>query len=579
MKYQAVALKDKEGKLENICLNFPDGKSWLLESRFKKKSSPLSSNKELGEPEILPIYLGSGSAETILEFLKAQGKASFPAVVVDRERPILEITSLPEALKDWPDVLLIESLDPQEALERIYELQKAYPNHSLRLIAHPAYTRLRPEYYGFIRKTLESGSGKKTGLSDRLSYPKFKNWPPKVLFMASEYFLTKEILSALKILGAPVRLLPINLQAKASEDFISSLLHTLVDYRPDMILTINHLGFDREGKLAELLNSYRIPLASWYVDNPRLILADYPGLAGPWTGIFTWDKTTIPYLKAKGFERVAHLPLGTDQNIFKPRKQQANSPWSSQITFVGDSMLGPVRRQKKILKKRPDLLAGYANSAKRLLQDRLTRHTLQSAENLDPASAPNLDDTWGDLTSAAGLVFKDPEEKLAYELLLTWEATRIYRNNCLSEILPFEPLIVGDEGWKKNLAKSSVWRWHKPVDYYAVLPEVYTQAKINFNATSIQMDAAVNQRVFDVPASASFLLTDYRSDLENFFRPGIEIICYKSLEEIKDLAQFYLSNSVARYEVIKAGYKRVLAEHTYVRRLTFLLEKMFNWGF
>ena len=77
-------------------------------------------------------------------------------------------------------------------------------------------------------------------------------------------------------------------------------------------------------------------------------------------------------------------------------------------------------------------------------------------------------------------------------------------------ILDFNPLIVGDPGWKELLKGRDGWRYHSELSYYDDLPDFYPLSDINFNCTSQQMKGAVNQRVFDVPCCNGFLLTDHR---------------------------------------------------------------------
>ena len=65
---------------------------------------------------------------------------------------------------------------------------------------------------------------------------------------------------------------------------------------------------------------------------------------------------------------------------------------------------------------------------------------------------------------------------------------------------------------------------YEPLNYYKDLPLLYNACKINFNATSLQMKEAVNQRVFDVPACGAFLLTDLVWSLA-MMSNGVERFC------------------------------------------------------
>jgi spore maturation protein CgeB len=90
----------------------------------------------------------------------------------------------------------------------------------------------------------------------------------------------------------------------------------------------------------------------------------------------------------------------------------------------------------------------------------------------------------------------------------------------------------------------------------------------------MQMKHTVNQRVFDVAACGSFLLTDRMPDMEDFFEPDVESVCYDSVDEAVDLAGYYRNNNKERDKIAKAARKRVLAEHTYENRMSVLVAHM-----
>ena len=87
------------------------------------------------------------------------------------------------------------------------------------------------------------------------------------------------------------------------------------------------------------------------------------------------------------------------------------------------------------------------------------------------------------------------------------------------------------------------------------------------------MKGAVNQRIFDVPAAGSFVLTDWRPQMEQLFEPH-EMICYREPDEAPHLARHYLANHTERQAVARRARKRVLACHTWAHRLQTLLQHM-----
>jgi spore maturation protein CgeB len=163
-------------------------------------------------------------------------------------------------------------------------------------------------------------------------------------------------------------------------------------------------------------------------------------------------------------------------------------------------------------------------------------------------------------------------EKAELEAAVLWRATLLYRLSCLRELDEFRPCILGDAGWKGLL--NGNFRLGPQINYYQDLPLFYNACAVNFNATSVQMGKAVNQRVFDVPACGAFLLTDHQKSIEGLFEVGKEVVTYKDRGEIADLAGFYLRDSAAREAVAKKGRARILGEHTYRHRIDSIIRRL-----
>ncbi|MDR2503304.1 MAG: glycosyltransferase [Deltaproteobacteria bacterium] len=514
----------------------------------------------------LPVLLGSGvgyALADLLDRLEAALGEEYTLAVVDKEEDLLAASGLRQTHAHKKNILWVNAPDAEKALKTLHQWQLGHKGLPFRCLAHPAYQRLDRAYYGEIRRSLEASA--RINFWEKTRYAKFKGDAPRILLITSGYFLIGELEAACRRLNLDYLLLELPEGETAAGMFMEQLLQAIIHFRPDFALTINHLGVDREGVLLDLLERMELPLASWFVDNPHLILYRYTNVFSPWCVLFSWDEDNIESLRARGFAHAHYLPLGTDHTRFVPQSPAAQQKyacrqWNCRVSFVGNSMLHKVAGRLRNADPPADLRARYPEiaAAFALSQERSVIHFMEQ-------NYPELLPSWHSLDT--------PERQLSYETLITWEATRRYRLEQVQAILPFEPLIAGDNGWLSLLPNKN-WRYHPELSYYADLPHFYPFSQVNFNCTSQQMKGAVNQRVFDVPAAAAFLITDWRAQMEKLFEPGKEVICYRSPEEAADLIAYYLDHPEKKQAIIRAARRRVLAEHGYERRLQAIITAM-----
>lgn len=552
-------LYDAAGEVCDI--TFQDGR------RTVQMLGPSGKDRELGSAmdfaargSGLPVLLGLGLGHALSWLLNHWAG---PIAVVDKEKKLREMAGRVPGIMD-PRVLFVDEEDPQKALAALTEWQDANDGKPLHPLGLAFYQRLDQNYYGQLRKFLTASS--KYDFWAKARAPRFvPGTKPRLLLLASKYFLIGEIKDACEKLGIPYRLVMVNENAENNavdgEEFVRSLLREVVDFRPDCCLTLNHMGVDVEGVLMNLLARLELPLASWFVDNPHLIVHLYNKCVSPWTALFTWDEDNLPTLRAAGFEHVRYLPLGTDPDRFRPNAGHTRKNWQAQVSFVGNSMLYKVGARlkkghfpKELLQPFSDVSAAFSVSDVRSVADFLR----------------------GEYPQVYALYEKlpDNEGRLAYETAVTWKATQIYRNTRVAQLLPFLPLLVGDRGWRTVFRNAEPQpRYLDAISYYDELPTFYTQSDINFNCTSRQMKGAVNQRVFDAPAAGAFVLTDWRPQMAGLFEPD-EMACYNEVDEIPGLVQYYLDHPEERKAITARARKRVLACHKWEDRLQELTREM-----
>jgi spore maturation protein CgeB len=497
------------------------------------------------------VVLGLGLGYHLVELAKKFTDAEI--LVIESRHEIYEL-----AKKHGPGfdgkIEFLVGRSPEEVVRAIAEHQTKKGIVPISVFSLSSEVSAYQGYYQPIIDSLRKTVSVK--LWERLRYPKFRENKPGILLIDSGYFLVKEVEKSLKSLGCRTVKIPVKKNDDSSR-VISGIIEAILRVKPDFLLTVNHLGFDEGGALASFLKSIEMPAASWYVDSPSLILKKFDGNVSPYVSLFLWDKTYLDDMKSMGFDSVNYLPLATDINVFKPvRSLKKISSYGCDVGFVGNSMVAPVddwmsRFDKKyhpLINKVAEKIAGSKASYV------LAINNLQNDER-------------------ALLEMLGDREKIDFQAAVLWSATLRYRLSCIKTLEGFDMTIRGDSEWR-HLLNGGGTRLSSPLNYYRELPLFYNACKINFNATSLQMREAVNQRVFDVPACSAFLLTDYQKSLDELFEVGKEIAAYESKEEIPGLVKYYLGHPREREEMAGRGRERVLKEHTYRHRLEKLIQHM-----
>ncbi len=146
------------------------------------------------------------------------------------------------------------------------------------------------------------------------------------------------------------------------------------------------------------------------------------------------------------------------------------------------------------------------------------------------------------------------------------------RERWLEELVDFDLKIWGRwEGKNPRLEKC-----YRTKDLYADdAVKIYNASKIILDMHTLsdrhEQIYNVTPRVFEVPASGGFLLTNQSLQIKDFFTIGEEMIVYRNQDHLKDLIRYYLVHEDERLKIAERGYVKARSMHTYEQRLKTLL--------
>jgi spore maturation protein CgeB len=132
-----------------------------------------------------------------------------------------------------------------------------------------------------------------------------------------------------------------------------------------------------------------------------------------------------------------------------------------------------------------------------------------------------------------------------------------------------------------------------PIEH-AQMVDVFASSRINLNLSNSSEASGLKARVgralhlpapaqrppqikgrnFEVPGCGGFLLTERVSHLDHYFRLDQEVAVYDGVDDLIEKIGFWLDHPEERQRVAEAGYRRVLAEHTYDHRFAAIFKEL-----
>ena len=316
--------------------------------------------------------------------------------------------------------------------------------------------------------------------------------------------------------------------------------------------------------VAEITHSYGIPYISWTYDSPLTSLFT-PQLEYDNNYVFIFDKAQYLRLKTSTNANVYHLPLGaymtrvgaidiSDDDVAK---------FSADISFVG-TLYGdnPYNKYSAYL----DEAAGTELNNYLLANAHTWLHT-KPWPSLSEQSTRAMQQLFGNMIANNSSLNDSTYIALLFLSKKLAEIDRITLLNALA-MQHHVDLYTGDSA---HPALSNVHQ-HGRVSYESDMSKVFYCSKINLNVTLPSIETGVPQRVFDIMASGGFCISNYQEEIDDLFTVGKDIECYRSVDELLDKVNYYLTHDNERLRIAINGYKCVAENHTLNHRIS----EMFN---
>lgn len=143
----------------------------------------------------------------------------------------------------------------------------------------------------------------------------------------------------------------------------------------------------------------------------------------------------------------------------------------------------------------------------------------------------------------------------------------------------------------KNLADYNVRLWGNPAPLWMPTGMVssmhqgrsvynhekvraFRGAKIVLNNLHYSEILGVNARAFEIAGAGAFQMIDWRPGLNQLLADGKEVISFRGMKDLLQKVSYWLPRDQERRQIAEAGRKRAHSEHTYVLRLSLLLDTL-----
>lgn len=317
--------------------------------------------------------------------------------------------------------------------------------------------------------------------------------------------------------------------------------------------------------VSEVCNIFHIPYVCWIVDSPVMELYSH-SIRNSWNRIFLFDYALYEEFRGENPKGIFYLPLGADyvrlDSLIETITEQDRKKYSADVSFIGslytekcpynhlkeESWLkgyldGVIEAQTKVY--------GY-NFLEECITDEVLQqfkekvpfyHFPEKASHNDRAAMAHLY-LGNKVTEQERLrLLKRVSEAYSLDLYTASDFSPLPRANC------------------RGLAKSTT-----------EMPKIFHLSKINLNFTSKPIRTGLPLRLWDILGAGGFALTNFQSEIPEYFEVGKDLDIYASEEELMEKIRYYLEHEKERQAIAESGYRKAKEQYSLELRVKQILK-------
>ncbi|MCI8873747.1 MAG: glycosyltransferase [Lachnospiraceae bacterium] len=317
--------------------------------------------------------------------------------------------------------------------------------------------------------------------------------------------------------------------------------------------------------VSEVCNIFHIPYVCWIVDSPVMELYSH-SIRNSWNRIFLFDYALYEEFRGENPKGIFYLPLGADyvrlDSLIETITEQDRKKYSADVSFIGS--LYTEKCPYNHLKEE-SWLKGYLDGVieaqtkvygYNFLEECITDEVLQQFKEKVPFYHFPEKASHNDRAAMAHLYLgnKVTEQE---RLRLLKRVSEAYSLD-LYTASDFSPLPRANY---RGLAKSTT-----------EMPKIFHLSKINLNFTSKPIRTGLPLRLWDILGAGGFALTNFQSEIPEYFEVGKDLDIYASEEELMEKIRYYLEHEKERQAIAESGYRKAKEQYSLELRVKQILK-------
>lgn len=375
----------------------------------------------------------------------------------------------------------------------------------------------------------------------------------KILFFEWGSYTYEDILENFDKRGIDYKVISYCFKNKCEDEYFEYRFRQYLDDSYDAVFSVNYFPL-----VAKCCYEKNIRYLFWVYD----VQSYTKYLELPTNRGFFFDRVQVGEYRREGFENVYHLPLAVNTGrlgrISLPKEEWKE--YGAEISFVGNLYKTNFAEMKAVLSDYyRGVIDGWSEAQQQLygcfildelVSDEFCRKMMEDIRVRFPAYAFDIGATA--LKSDISYDVTYNERLLLLNLLSAYFQVDLYSYE-VPKLLP-----------KVNFKGTC--------DYRTVMPKVFTASKINLNVTLKSIKSGIPLRAMDILGCGGFLMSNFQTELADYFEDGTEVVMYESVEDAYEKCKYYLEHEKERKAIAISGYRKVSEEFSYDRQLTRLFE-------